>query len=135
MILNKARKIVESPTWGVPFSISKLKEYLRLLYQISRVKQLQGKTGNLQAISKRREEVEIIDTTISVAQALNEKQSTSEEWKNIISKGRELQDMEILDRNSIIIKGETNKARKARKKMVNKMRKAEQRLWSIKFFN
>ena len=34
--------------------------------------------------------------------------------------------MEILDKNSVIIKGETDKARRARKKMANKMRKSEQ---------
>ena len=32
IILNKARKIVEGPTRGVPFSISKLKRYSKLLY-------------------------------------------------------------------------------------------------------
>ena len=77
-------------------------------------------------MSKRKEEAEIVDTTISVAQALNEKWNASEEWKNIISKGKELRNIEILDRNSVIIEGETNKARKARKKMANKIRKAEQ---------
>ena len=38
MILNKARKAAEGPMRGVPFSISKLKEYLRLMYQTVRVK-------------------------------------------------------------------------------------------------
>ena len=77
-------------------------------------------------MSKQKEEAEIVNTTISVVQALNKKRNTSKEWKNIISKGKELWDVEILDRNSVIIEGKTDEARKARKKMANKMRKAEQ---------
>ena len=66
-------------------------------------------------------------------QALDEKRDAIEEWKNIISKGRELKDIEILDINSVIIDGDTEKAKKIRKKIANRMRKAEQRLWSMKF--
>ena len=32
MILNKVRKMAEGPMRGVPFLISKLKEYSRLIY-------------------------------------------------------------------------------------------------------
>ena len=41
-------------------------------------------------MSKWKEEAEIVDTTISVAQELNEKWNASKEWKNIISKGKDL---------------------------------------------
>ena len=88
---------------------------------------------NIQIMAKCKEEAEIIDNSTSLLQALDEKRDAIEEWKNIISKGRELRDIEILDINSMIIDRDTEKAKKIRKKIANRMRKAEQRLWSMKF--
>ena len=47
IILNKARKAAEGPMREVPFLISKLKGYSRLIHWIVRVKQLEGKMINL----------------------------------------------------------------------------------------
>ena len=84
-------------------------------------------------MAKCKEEAKIIDNFTSLLQALDKKRDAIEEQKNIISKGHELRDIEILDINSVIIDGDTKKAKKIRKKMENRMRKVEQRLWSMKF--
>ena len=69
LILNIARRYVEGPRRGVPYSVSKLKAYSALMYWRVRVKVQEEKNVNLQVIEKRLLDAEIEDSTFSKEQA------------------------------------------------------------------
>ena len=82
------------------------------MYWRVRVKVQEEKNVNLQVIEKRLLDAEIEDSTLSKEQAKEMKQKAIEEQKEVVAKGKELQDIEVLDINSIIVEGNDNKARR-----------------------
>ena len=88
---------------------------------------------NLQSIDKKKSKARVKDTTNTVAQAIEIKSRTTEEWNEIVQKGEELREAEILDVNAICIDGDDEKSKKYRKKVSKKLRRAEKRKLSLSY--
>ena len=76
---------------------------------------------------KKQSKVGIEDDTTTLSQAIEIKAIVINEWKEIVQKGEELRDAEILDVNAICINRDDEKSKKYRKKAAKKLRKAEKR--------
>ena len=61
------------------------------------------------------------------------KSRATEEQKEIVQKGEELSEAEILDVNAICIDRDDEKSKKYRKKVAKKLRRAEKRKWSLSY--
>ena len=77
-------------------------------------------------MDKKKSEAGIKDTTNIVAQAIEIKSRAVEEQKEIVQKGEELREAEILDVNATCIDRD-DKSKKYRKKVAKKLRRAEKR--------
>ena len=111
LILDTARRQVEGPKRGVPYSISKLKAFSTVMYWTAKVKLQQGKNINLQAMEKRLLDAEIEDNTSIKEQVLAIKKKAIEDQKEVVLK-KKLRDIKVLDINSIVIEGDNDKTRR-----------------------
>ena len=112
LILDIAQKHVEGPKHGVPYSTSKLKGYLELLYYTSKMKMVQEKNINLQEMERRKTDAKIYDQMTDIAQVIEMKDNAIKKQKDIVNIGKELCETKVLDINSIIIEGDDEKSKR-----------------------
>ena len=132
-ILDEARRQVEGLSRGVLYLEKKLKKYSALKYQESKYQLMQGRRYSPQVMAKRKLEAEVEDNAESLEEVKTKKQEALEEWNKVVKKGREIRERELLDLYDLVIEGDNDKSRKARKKQVNKLQKAEYRKWSLRY--
>ena len=79
-VFNKARSAVEGPTRSIPFSQRKLEMSNKQLYWALRVKQLQGKTINVERMQRRKDLGKIEVSCQTLAQAKEQHKQEKEKW-------------------------------------------------------
>ena len=105
-VFDKARSAVEGPTRSIPFSQRKLELSNKQLYWALRVKQLQGKTINVERMNRRKELGKITESCQTLEQAKEQYEKEKEKW-NIFKQHQLLYvEQELLDQYKGTINGD-----------------------------
>ena len=80
-----------------------------------------------------KDESGLIAETITILEAKEKRDKAKVKWEEVVQKGKELREKELLDMCDQVIEGDNDKARKARKKQATKLKKAEYRKWSLRY--
>ena len=116
--MNKVRRKVEGLRREIPYSKEKVKKRATLLYQSSRKRELKNKWINKEIIEKGKLEAGIIDDTITINKAEEQWRKAYEDQKEILAKGQEYREKDILDFHYSQIEAETEAEKRKRKQII-----------------
>ena len=118
-----ATKKVEGMKRAIPFSQEKEKRRSMVLYYKMRIRELKGGAVDSELKEKRKERAQIVDEALTVQEAEEMLKIAKELWTEMIAKGKEFREKELLDYHQVELIGEGDELVKKKKKVIAGIRR------------
>ena len=127
-ILNVATKSVEGMKRNVPFSKEKEKRRATVLYWKMEIRRIKGINVDIQLKEKRRLEAGVeLNEIQDLHDAKKELEIAQNQWNDIVKRGKEFREKEILDYHHTELNNEDEDQLKSRKKIISGIKKKLQK--------
>ena len=118
-MLNTVLKSVEGMKRNVPFSCEKEKRRAAVLYWKMEMRRLKGIAIDTNLKEKRRTKAEIDKIHLQeLDEVKQELERAKVQWKDIVERGKEIREQEILDYHYSVVSSEDENQRKMKKKII-----------------
>ena len=134
-IFTVALKKVEGMKRTVPYSKEKVKRRANLLYWKMKLRKIKRKVVDKELMEKRRNEADVIDNCEEVTEVEEMIKKAQEEWDEIVHKGKEIRENELLDYHHSEVICETEDQRKTKKKILSGIKKNMNKMHSFHYLS
>jgi hypothetical protein len=122
-ILRKSTTKVEGMARGIPYSLEKEKRRCRVLYYKMAIREYKGKVIDYDLKNARRRTAVVVIEPTNLEEAETGLQIARELWIEIIERGKEFREKELLDYHPVEVNEEGEKATKKKKKIMAGIRR------------
>ena len=122
-MLQTATKKVEGMKRSIPFSQEKERRRSMVLYYKMKIREIRGGAIDAELKEKRKVRAGIIDEVSTIQEAKNMLEIAKELWSEMIQKGREFREQELLDYHPVELIDEGEKLAKKKKKVIAGIRR------------
>ena len=131
-----ALRKVEGIKRNVPYSSEKEKRRAAVLCRKMQICKLKGIVVDKELIEKRRKEAELNDEELSDEKEAEEAlEKAKEEWKDIVDRGKEIREKELLDYHHSEVICENEDQIKKKKKIISRIKKKLNKMYTFHYIS
>ena len=134
-IFTEAIKKVEGIKRSIPYSKEKIKRRADLLYWKMKLRKEEGKVIDSELMEKRKKEAQVVEEIEDIYKIKERIEIAKEQWDDIIKKGKQIRENELLDYHYSEVSCENDDQRKTKEKILSGIKKSMNKMHSFHYIS